>query len=470
MRSLVLKSWPRRCLAAGGLSLALIGNALGAEEVGHVSLSNHCAASPVDCYAPPPAWVPTQPERMAPVEPGQTTPDAAEPPPPPSADAMTPDAPLPEMAPEPLAALDPGQSLAGLGSTFAAPNMIGDLFSPSGVNKTSISSSFLSFTSLSTIAKSTPDPTASVVGLQRIAENNSPIPRDRVFLNYSFFDNTPLAEGGIDVHRLTPGFERTFNSERSSLEVRVPVAHTLDTDLTGVFPDDKSWELGDVTLVIKTIVAESNSSVMSVGFAASLPTTDDLSVFGTDFNGQEVEAIRVEREATYLMPFVGGVYTDPYGGAFVQGFMQGVFNSEDDNVRILDANGNLVRAGSVDAANLLMADVGMGYWVYQNSYGSGITAIAPTAELHWTRSLERTNAVVGGPFNTAQIGRRNETIEILNAVLGVSMVMGDDRTLTVGMATPLINDRDTQFDYEVRVLFNWFYGAGAPGSAPTLYR
>ena len=471
MRSLSLKGWPR-LVAMGGVSLALAGSVLHGEEPGQVRLAAHCGECAADCCVAPPVWTPT-PGQIMPSDPGMApapAPGDELSPPAPAPEPMAPEAPLPEMFSDPVAAFDPGQSLAGLGGTFAAPNMIGDLFSTGGLSTVSASSSFSSFTSISELPMATPDPSASVVGIQRIAENNSPIPRDRVFVNYSFFDNTPLAFGGIDVHRVTPGFEKTFNSGRMSFEARFPFAHTLDTDLVGLTPDDTNWEFGNVTLAIKAILAESDTTIVSAGFAAALPTADDLRVYGTQFNGGLVEAARVENEATMLMPFIGAVTADPYSNFFAQGFIQGVFNSEDDDVRILNDRGDLERAGAIDAPNLLLVDVGVGYWIYQNPGSGGITGIAPTAELHWTRSLERTNAVVGGPFDTLQVGETNETFETLNAVLGTTMLMGDDRTLTLGVALPVTNDADTQFDYEARVLFNWFFGGRGPGAFPTYYR
>ncbi len=62
----------------------------------------------------------------------------------------------------------------------------------------------------------------------KLSENTSPIPRDRVFVNYSYFDNVPLQQGGVDVNRFVPGFEKTFFNGITSVEVRAPMASTLD--------------------------------------------------------------------------------------------------------------------------------------------------------------------------------------------------------------------------------------------------
>ena len=55
-----------------------------------------------------------------------------------------------------------------------------------------------------------PNPGSGVVGRMKIAENGSPIPRDRVFFNYSYFDNV-LTPGGTNVNRFSPGLRKHFS-------------------------------------------------------------------------------------------------------------------------------------------------------------------------------------------------------------------------------------------------------------------
>src|SRR5690606_37245864 len=79
-----------------------------------------------------------------------------------------------------------------------------------------------------------PDPGAApgaFVGRQKISDNSSPIPRSRIFVNYDFFNATPLTSGEVDVSRVTPGFELAFFDDNLSIEVRAPFASTLDSDM-----------------------------------------------------------------------------------------------------------------------------------------------------------------------------------------------------------------------------------------------
>ena len=52
-----------------------------------------------------------------------------------------------------------------------------------------------------------PDP-SSLTGRLRVQDNNSAIPQDRVFFDYSFFHNSQLLPSGPDASRYTPGFEK----------------------------------------------------------------------------------------------------------------------------------------------------------------------------------------------------------------------------------------------------------------------
>src|SRR5690606_19169299 len=106
-----------------------------------------------------------------------------------------------------------------------------------------------------------PDPAAApgaVVGRQKIAENSSPIPRSRVFVNYSFFDATALAPEGVDVSRVTPGFEYAFFGDSLSIEVRAPFASTLDSDVNFFGrTSTREVEFGNVTGWLKALMWES---------------------------------------------------------------------------------------------------------------------------------------------------------------------------------------------------------------------
>ncbi len=114
------------------------------------------------------------------------------------------------------------------------------------------------------------------VGRVKIAENNSPLPRDRVFHNFSYFDNVPLIESGVNVNRFIPGFEKTFFGGIASVEMRFPFASTLNSDIVaGGIPDDDNLEFGNIGIPLKVLIYQNPNVAFSTGLQVSLPTADD---------------------------------------------------------------------------------------------------------------------------------------------------------------------------------------------------
>jgi hypothetical protein len=111
------------------------------------------------------------------------------------------------------------------------------------------------------------------VGTSKIAENGSPIPRDRVYLNESYFNGVPLLINGVNVNRVTPGFEKTFFEGTASVEVRTPFASTLSNNLYSFGNNDtNSTQFGDVTVYLKQLFYRSETLAASGGLGFELPT------------------------------------------------------------------------------------------------------------------------------------------------------------------------------------------------------
>jgi hypothetical protein len=342
----------------------------------------------------------------------------------------------------------------------AAPNMIGDLFGTS-----------FDAGGISNLAAAP----GGMVGRQKISENSSPMPRDRVFVNYSYFHHTPLVLGGVDVNRVTPGFEKTFLGGNMSVEVRAPFATTLDSDVIAGGPTDSSnAEFGNLTIFLKTLLWDAGKEAISAGIGFTVPTADDVTV--RDINGTPLLAI--ENDSVHILPFIGALFM-PTELCFFQAFVQADIDPNGNNVRFTTFNGGiptgaLIPVGRPNDSNYIFVDIGLGYWIYRapsygacgcgycdRHYGWGlIRGIAPTIELHYNGSFnEADTLLVNGGGGTVVLGDGERTqIDLLNLVLGVTFECHHNANLTVGYATPLAGDDDEQFDSELRVMFNWFFG------------
>ena len=343
----------------------------------------------------------------------------------------------------------------GLGSpdvAFAAPNIIGDFFGSAG-SQIMFNPGALPEFSGTGATVTVPNPAASVVGRQKLAENTSPIPRDRVFLNYSYFDDVPLQDSGVGVHRLTPGIEKTFCDRMASFQIQFPMATTLDSDLAlfGDTDDDK-YEFGNINLALKGVLYQNETSLLTAGLAVTLPTADDLTV---QSNG--IDVIRSENEAVHLLPFLGVAMADPEG-LFVQGVVQ--LDIDPNGNPILINNGNSLQSlGDLKDPTFLYADLSVGYWLMRDYSAQCVTGVAPVLELHYNRSLESSDTLAGP--GGSKVGASRD-IEVLNLVLGTTFELNNTSTLTLGYSTPL-STTDRQFDGEFRVLFNHYYSGLGTG-------
>ncbi|MCA9024725.1 MAG: hypothetical protein KDA86_05895 [Planctomycetaceae bacterium] len=321
----------------------------------------------------------------------------------------------------------------------AAPNSIGDFFGTGSSTFYFVGSPYIG-----------PDAASSggTVGRQKFGENVSTIPRDRVFLNYSFFSNVPLSANGVDVNRFTPGFEKTFNNGDFSFEMRMPFASTADSTFNSDGSvDTGQFEWGDLTVFLKALLYNDCNFAMSGGLGFAFPTRDEFIV--RDVGG--ATAIRVDNNSIHALPFLATLWT-PTSNFYVQTFAQ--FD--------VDLNGNQVDfAGTPDAGRLqdatyMFLDLNMGYWIYQNPCGN-VRGIAPTFELHYNQGLSSSDFV--GDSAAEGIGGGDQ-VSLLNGVVGVNMFLHDNINVQAGYGFPISGDQ--QFDGEARVTLNWLFGPGGP--------
>jgi hypothetical protein len=300
-------------------------------------------------------------------------------------------------------------------------------------------------------------------GPYKIADNESPEPQDRVFANYNFFkirgnlpDIGPRIEG-IDLHRLTVGFEKTFWNGHGSIGLRAPFfssnffGRTLidqnedggfDVAIpkVGVLEDD---ELGDISVIIKVAVGSCQAhKLCSVGMVFTLPTGPSIEAF--DFG----KGLDEDKHSGIIQPFAGYLITGD--NWYVHGFFSVAFPTH-----------------TGDDVIIMFNDIGVGYYLYgdpPNCNGCGgwgcdtcglgccgmlgyvpmwVTSIVPTLELHLNTPLSH-----GGKFeyfadtpgvNSFLVGTRENVVMSQSLIMtgGVHFGIGGSSTLTLGAAVPL---------------------------------
>jgi hypothetical protein len=278
----------------------------------------------------------------------------------------------------------------------------------------------------------------------KIAENESPQPRDRVFLNYNFFND--VIGGFGDVNRYTVGVEKTFFCGCSSLEFRAPFASTLASDQFANGTQLKDTEFGNAAVIYKHVLYQTDCSLIAGGAGVTLPLSDPTRVFGAG-GGQILEW---ESEAVHVLPYVAFLST-PNESWFWQAFWQFDIDANGNSVAG-DINGvNLQPLGVIQDATLMFVDIGAGRRLYDNPCANCIQSVSAVAELHYSTTVQDADFINRNGLN---IGTFTNRFDVLNLTLGVTLLSRSDISIRPAMVIPLRNDDDEQFDYEGVVQVN----------------
>ncbi|MEO8269991.1 MAG: hypothetical protein ABI557_09730, partial [Aureliella sp.] len=333
-----------------------------------------------------------------------------------------------------------GSSLRGA----TTPEMMGDFFGPGGCP---------SVFNRGDAKYSVPVPGAGyTLGRMKLAENGSPIPRDRIFFNYSHFTGVPLASQPISVNRYSPGFEKTFLDGLCSFEMRTPFGSSLDNDvLANGLSSDNQFQFGNLFLSLKGVLIHRDNWLVTAGSSFLLPTAADTRVIDPT---TRQEFLRFDNKSTHIMPFIGGAVI-PNDRLFAQWMVQCDIDANGNPV-IATENSRQTQIGTLQDFTLLYTDLGFGYWLYQadGRQRRTVTGIAPVAELHYNRALTKADRVSDA---NNQINQVITDFDNVNIQVGLIFNIRNNSRLGFGYATPLGNSFDRVFDKEFRVTLNRYF-------------
>lgn len=273
----------------------------------------------------------------------------------------------------------------------------------------------------------------------KITENYTPAPRNRVFATYHFFNDVYDGEIG-DVNRYMFGFESTYWDDKRSFELRIPVAHTLDSKQVDDPFVAKTGEVGNLTLTFKNVLLEHDDFLLSAGLGITFPTADDSQVVRPmDLR----EILRVENEAVHLLPFLGLIAT-PTERLFVQSSAQLDIDPSGNPARGDLMAMNLNPLGVIQDSTLLFLDLSLGCWLYENA-DACLTGVASIIELHYTTTLNDADLIQQAGFLVGDLSNR---FDILNLTMGAHFQFNNRCSVRPGFVLPLRSGDDQQFDFE----------------------
>jgi hypothetical protein len=450
---------------------------------------------------------------------------------------------------------------------LAAPNMIGNLL---------MASRSVQFAYNAGAARIFAAGSTNIIN-PNVAENNSPLPQDRMGFRYNHFTNAlsvvgesnlppvpdPRNAGGVvptttktyDVELYTFTAEKTFLDGWGSVEVRIPFQTTLSSDLTlstgrtlgieGTAPNGiiditstpeetlgrERNEFGNMELIFKGLMYQSPTLALSGGVSFTIPTANNTRVQVNDYIGSinlNTESVSIQRlrefdiknETWAASPFLAALAT-PTERFFAQGFMQfdipmntsrvnysetiplnvsgsaflpsGTFPSQNGGV-VAVPPGVLAPPFSVSdhlrEQALMHVDLGTGYWLVRDPQANWLNGLAGTFELHYTHTLNSADLVIlprdsvgiptGAETATGQattllpeatptVGNRRNHLDILDATVGTTFLLGNRATLATAFSAPLRGHDNRTYDWEFHVQLNYYFGGvGRRGTfAPT---
>jgi hypothetical protein len=339
--------------------------------------------------------------------------------------------------PSPLAFQTPDERFAGRGSVAYAQPMIGDLLVPSGGFRTVV----FGANGATPTARTFRVPSASH-GF-KIADNESPVPQDRVFFTYNYYNNvngrfdaaTMAPIGRVDVHQEVFGFEKTFFDKNASVELRLPL-NTLDA-MGGSVPGAGGTftDVGDLSVVFKGVLLQNQETgnLLSGGLAITVPTGPSnfagVEPIGPGFGttpGIIGAPPTTFAHNTLLQPWLGYLFTR--GDFYLHGFSSVDIPTESNDV------------------TFMFNDVGVGYYLLRDrSSDRTLTAVVPTVELHVNTPLNHRGSL-NGPLGTP---------DWVDFTGGVTLEFFRRSTLAIGASVPVTGAKpyDVQGIVQLNVRF-----------------
>jgi hypothetical protein len=279
----------------------------------------------------------------------------------------------------------------------------------------------------------------------------------------------------------------------NALAVTPTPGNTLGTDRT---------ELGNMTFIFKALAYECRNYAVSGGLGVTIPTGQDVDVRVNDFLGpigfnfltvQRIRDFHVTNETWGLSPFLAALVA-PTDRLFAQGFVQVDIPVNSSRASVSEflpinqeaqvPNGNFLTpqfafqklppfyaSVPINDQTLLQMDFGIGYWVLRDPKACWLTGIIPTAEVHYTNTLDNANIVVlptdpsrfrsSGGFDfipPPRVGNLRNRMDILDVTLGTTFQFGQKSSLATAVAFPLKGTDNRTFDWEFTLQFNYYFG------------
>ncbi len=295
-------------------------------------------------------------------------------------------------------------------------------------------------------------PSASSFSGMRISENNVALPQDRVWFGYNHFHNAFNQPGGdLSLDRFVLGLEKTFHGGASSVELRMPIAGSIDP--SGTFGGTTAYaggSFGNLSVILKRVLLAGESGVLAGGLAVEAPTGSKSYASDT---GNGAAAITIDPKAVYLTPYLGALctYNDIW---FVNSFLLLDVPTSGESM-LASLGGNPAQQFYINKQTTLQLDIGGGVWLLTPE--ESVCGLALINELHLATALNSADTfqVNPGAGLPNVFVNENAINTILNYTTGLHTQLSEKCSVRAAISVPMMQQRI--FDTEILVQVNRNY-------------
>ena len=261
--------------------------------------------------------------------------------------------------------------------------------------------------------------------------------------------------------RATLGVEKTFNDGANSIEMRMPFSGGIDTTLNrprmgpiGI----SGGNLGNLVLVLKSLLYQDNSTAFGGGLALEIPTGNDLFINTPTPSGG---SFRFQNQAYHLHPYLGLIHmteNDTFFSSYLQfdAALNGNPLYQTTTTSTFPQPTTVTqRLGSLSPLSLVMVDVAAGQWIYRNLDANGITGVAPLMELHYLSTISGIDGLSNSGLTG--IGTTRNSFQSLNLTAGTHVEINGFSALRVAAVAPLLGRNFRTFNAELQVQYTILY-------------
>ena len=211
------------------------------------------------------------------------------------------------------------------------------------------------------------------------------------------------------------------------------------------------WNCRTLPFGLKALLLANDTKAISAGVRIEAPTKEDIHL--SDFSAT------IPNEVWAVTPYLATLI-NLNDDLFFQAFASYRLQTDD-----FASSGVVI---IFREPNYFDLDAQLGYWLYRNTGGSGLTGLQAKTEIHYTGTFELYEV----PIDFADTPQNRGETDQLNLTTGLTAIVNDRTTITAGIVLPIREGSDYTigapdsrphpsdrfFDWQANLQVNYYFG------------